>query len=80
MLGPVDGVDRVEHHGGGLHVYDGLYGAVYGPVPNATKRRRTSGFKARMATKSGQNIIKARRARGRAELCPASTRKSGGKK
>ncbi|KXZ44057.1 hypothetical protein GPECTOR_74g671 [Gonium pectorale] len=44
------------------------------------KRRRTSGFKARMATKNGQKVLKARRARGRHVLCPASEGKSGGKK
>ncbi|KAG2495598.1 hypothetical protein HYH03_006198 [Edaphochlamys debaryana] len=44
------------------------------------KRRRTSGFKARMATKNGRNVLKARRAKGRKCLCPASEGKSGGKK
>ncbi|PNW88448.1 hypothetical protein CHLRE_01g030050v5 [Chlamydomonas reinhardtii] len=44
------------------------------------KRRRTSGFKARMATKNGRKVIKARRAKGRHSLCPASEGKSGGKK
>ncbi|MCH9054803.1 MULTISPECIES: 50S ribosomal protein L34 [Thermosynechococcaceae] len=32
------------------------------------KRKRTSGFRARMRTKSGQNVIKARRRKGRARL------------
>ncbi|GLI69974.1 hypothetical protein VaNZ11_014627 [Volvox africanus] len=44
------------------------------------KRRRTSGFKARMATKNGRKVIKSRRAKGRHVLCPASEGKSGGKK
>ncbi|MFE4105489.1 50S ribosomal protein L34 [Almyronema epifaneia] len=32
------------------------------------KRKRTSGFRARMRTKTGQQVIKARRRRGRAKL------------
>ncbi|MBF2046423.1 MAG: 50S ribosomal protein L34 [Leptolyngbya sp. IPPAS B-1204] len=32
------------------------------------KRRRTSGFRARMRTKNGQRVIKARRRKGRARL------------
>jgi large subunit ribosomal protein L34 len=32
------------------------------------KRRRTSGFRARMRTKNGQNVIKARRRKGRHRL------------
>lgn len=32
------------------------------------KRKRTSGFRTRMRTKTGQNIIKARRRKGRARL------------
>ncbi|MCU0525673.1 MAG: 50S ribosomal protein L34 [Elainella sp. Prado103] len=32
------------------------------------KRRRTSGFRARMRTKNGQQVIKARRRKGRARL------------
>ncbi|NEQ31998.1 MAG: 50S ribosomal protein L34 [Leptolyngbya sp. SIO4C5] len=32
------------------------------------KRKRTSGFRARMRTKTGQQVIKARRRRGRARL------------
>lgn len=32
------------------------------------KRRRTSGFRARMRTKNGQQVIKARRRKGRAKL------------
>jgi len=32
------------------------------------KRRRTSGFRARMRTKNGQNVIKARRRKGRYRL------------
>ncbi|MBW4420525.1 MAG: 50S ribosomal protein L34 [Myxacorys californica WJT36-NPBG1] len=32
------------------------------------KRRRVSGFRARMRTKNGQNVIKARRNKGRIRL------------
>ncbi|MGB3572131.1 MAG: 50S ribosomal protein L34 [Phormidesmis sp.] len=32
------------------------------------KRKRVSGFRARMRTKNGQNVIKARRNKGRARL------------
>ena len=36
--------------------------------PSVIKRRRTHGFRARMATKAGRAIINARRAKGRAKL------------
>ncbi len=36
--------------------------------PSKIKRARTHGFRARMATKGGRNIINARRAKGRAKL------------
>ncbi len=36
--------------------------------PSKLKRARTHGFRARMATKGGRNVINARRAKGRAKL------------
>jgi large subunit ribosomal protein L34 len=43
--------------------------------PHRTRRARTHGFRARMATKNGQKVLKARRAKGRHRLTVAVYKK-----
>jgi large subunit ribosomal protein L34 len=43
--------------------------------PSKIKRKRTHGFRARMKTNGGQNVLTARRRKGRARLAPDTHRK-----
>ncbi len=43
--------------------------------PSNTSRRRTHGFRVRMATKSGRKIIQRRRLKARSKLSPTTYKK-----
>ncbi|MBI2026482.1 MAG: 50S ribosomal protein L34 [Deltaproteobacteria bacterium] len=43
--------------------------------PSRTKRLRTHGFRARMKTAGGRNVLRRRRKKGRHQLTPATYKK-----